>query len=164
MINKLGMNTKKKLKRIGTSIERDRLRAKVGRKFRKFIQLRDLVKLPNGDIVAKCMACGREEIIHSSFQLKKWHASHYWNEDRYECVALDEINVNLCCYTCNRLNGGNKSLYEENLRTKVGDEKFEELRYRKNQIKIYSYGELQELDRVYSLKIKEQQKRLNKKW
>ncbi len=149
---------------MSTSIEFDRLRTKVGRKFRKYIQLRDLVKKPNGDIVAHCISCNREKTIESSYQLKDFHAGHYYKEDRHESVALDEVNVNGQCSRCNRHLNGNESEYEENLRTKVGDEKFEELRYRKNQIKKYSYGELQELDRTYSLKIKEQQKRLNKKW
>jgi hypothetical protein len=143
---------------------KESLRNKVGRKFRKYCQLRDLVKLSNGDIVAHCLADGYEEIIYSSYQLKKWHASHYWNEDRYESVALNEDNVNLCCYRCNRKLSGNKSAYEENLRTKIGDERFDELKILKNEIKKYSYGELQELDRKYSAKIKVEQERLGKKW
>jgi len=140
------------------------LRKRVGVKFRKYCQLRDLVKFPNGNIVAKCMACGREQIINCSYDLKKWHSSHYHNEDRYESIALDEENVNLCCYTCNKIMSGNKSDYEENLRVKIGDERFEALKIRKNEIKKYSYGELQELDRLYSGKIKIEQKRLNQKW
>jgi len=146
------------------SPEYDNLRNRVGRKVRKNCQLRDLVKKPNGDIVAHCNACGREQIINSSYDLKKWHSSHYWNEDKYESVALDEDNINLCCFVCNRMNGGNKSAYEENLRIKIGDERFDELKIRKNEIKIYSFGELQGLDKEYSQKIKEQQKRLGKKW
>lgn len=165
MRTKLGSNTKKEAKkRIGTSLEFDRLRANVRRKFNKFIQLRDLIKTPSGKIIAHCISCEREKIIESSYQLKEFHAGHYFKEDRHESVALDEINVNGQCGRCNRYLNGNESAYEENLRIKYGDEEFENLRYRKNQIKKYSYGELQELDRIYSQKIKDEQKRLGQKW
>ena len=134
------------------------------RKVKKYCQLRDLVKKPNDDIIAHCTACGREEIIDSSYQLKKWHSSHYWNADKYKSVIFHEWNINLCDYVCNKIMSGNKSNYQENLRIKIGDENFNELNRLRSEIKRYSFGELQELDRLYSKKIKEQQTRLGKKW
>lgn len=165
---KYGKVMKKKKEKIFSKVifndSLNKLRANVGRKVRKYCQLRDLIIKPNGDIVAHCIACGREQIIRSSYELKKWHSSHFWNEDRYESVALHEWNINLCCFVCNRINGGNKSTYQENLRIKIGDKNFEELSILKNETKIYSYGELQMIDKIYSDKIKKEQSRLGKKW
>lgn len=146
------------------SIEFDKLRARVGRKFRKYCQLRDLIKLPNGDIIAHCISCPQKQRIEYSYQLKNWHSGHYFKEDRHESVALDEENVNLQCARCNHYLHGNESSYEINLRLKIGDQRFDLLKQRKNEIKIYSYGELQELDKYYSNKIKIEQKRLGVKW
>ena len=146
------------------SLDHERLRKRVGVKFRKFIQLRDLKVKPDGSIVAKCISCGKEEIIYNSYQLKKFHAGHYFKEDRYESVALDEVNVNGQCNRCNRYLNGNESAYQEKLIKKFGIRMFNDLMVRKNGIRKYSYGELQELDRIYSRKIKEEQLRLGKKW
>jgi hypothetical protein len=150
-----------------TSLEFEKLRNKVGRKFRKYIQLRDLVKKPNGDIVAHCIDCPKEEIIYSSWQLRDWVAGHYYKEkgsSGCESVALNEWNVNLQNAHCNTRMHGNEANYEINLRIKIGDERFEKLKRLKNEIKKYSFGELQELDREYSKKIKVEQERLGKKW
>ena len=146
---------------------KEKLRNKVRRKFNKFIQLRDLEVLPNGDIRAKCISCGRKENIDISYQLKDWHAGHYFREkgsDKRESVALDEVNVNLQCAKCNKYLSGNESNYQIGLIRKYGQKEFDNLVIRSNQIKIYSYGELEELDKRYSKKIKEQQERINKKW
>lgn len=145
-------------------LQLEKLREKVGRKFRKFIQLRDLVKLPSGDILAKCISCQGEQIIDNSYQLKYWHAGHYFKEKGIsgsESVALDEDNVHLQCARCNIHLNGNESNYEENLRRKIGNERFVLLQQKRREIKKYSLGELQELDRFYSAKLKTESKRLD---
>lgn len=133
-----------------------------------YIRLRDLIKEKDGKIWGKCISCNKVWEVtlfsdRSIYNGSKWVASHYFLEDRNASVRYDEDNIHLGCEHCNKRLSGNLAEYEVNLRKKLGDKRFDELVFRKNQLKKYSYGELEELKEHYQFKAKEEAKRLGVK-
>ena len=122
--------------------------------FNKFIQLRDATVCVSGEILVKCIACGRGKILNNTYEWKTWHASHYWLENKYKSVRFDEENVNGCCSRCNKFLSGNLALYETNLIDKIGNESFQKLNFRRNQIKKFDVIELIEMNKYYLKEIK----------
>ncbi len=127
------------------------LEKRLRKNFNKFIQLRDVIVAISGEILAKCTACRRTEILNNTYEWKRWHASHYWLENKYKSVRFDEENVNLCCQGCNSPEGlsGNLANYEVNLIDKIGNENFQKLNFRRNQIKKYDATELEQMNKHY---------------
>jgi len=99
-------------------------------------------------------------ILNNSTDWKNFVAAHYWLADRYTSVEIDEHNVNGCCAHCNKRLHGNLANYQIHLVEKIGQENFDELNIKRNQIKKYSYDELEELNEKYLTKIREQKERL----
>ena len=133
--------------------------------FNLYTRLRDMQKDANGLIFYYCIACGRETDVilfsdRSIYNGRHHHASHYFNTDKYPSVEFDEDNVNLSCAQCNRRLHGNKDAYEINLRKKIGDERFDALVFRKNQIWKPGILEIEDLIRVYKHKAKTEAERL----
>src|SRR3989304_10253834 len=84
---------------------------KFRRTFNKYIQLRDCIRTPSYDLIAKCLACSRWWLLDSPKDWSNFHASHYYREDQFESLRFDEDNVNGCCKSCNTYQGGNLALY-----------------------------------------------------
>ena len=134
--------------------------------FNKFICLRDLEKdETTGEIKGYCISCGKEweAILYSDRSImngKEWHAGHYWKSDRHESVRLHEHNVNGQHGYCNVYKSGDEANYEEGLIKKIGEEKFEELKFLKNQIKKNSIIDYENISKEYKEKAKIEAKRL----
>ena len=141
----------------------NKLLDRVKRNCNKYIQLRDLI-ISNGEIIAKCISCNRIWLINNSYDLKNFHAGHYFNDNDYKSVRFDEININGQCAKCNtpapKGMSGNLSNYQIGLIKKVGQKEFDELVKRKDQIKKFGYKELEELNKYFLEKIKAEKERL----
>ena len=122
--------------------------------FNKFIQMRDVIIAISGEIIAKCIACSRSKILNNTYDWKEFHASHYWLENEYASVRFDEENVNGCCGRCNKFLSGNLAQYEVNLIDKIGNESFQKLNFRRNQIKKFNVIEIDEMNKHYLEAIK----------
>ena len=124
--------------------------------FNKFIQLRDATVCVSGEILVKCIACGKGKILNNTYEWRIWHASHYWLENKYKSVRFDEENVNGSCQRCNSPEGlsGNLANYEVNLIEKIGNENFQKLNFRRNRIKKFDVIELEEMNKRYLKEIK----------
>ena len=133
--------------------------------FNKFICLRDLERLPTGEIKGYCISCGKEweAILYSDKSImngKEWHAGHYWKSDRHESVRFHEWNVSGQHGHCNVYKHGDEANYEGNLRIKIGDDNFLILRFLKNQIKKNSIIDYENISKEYKEKAKIEAKRL----
>ena len=142
----------------------DKLLNRVKRNCNKYVQLRDLIKTSSGEILAKCISCNRTWIINNSYDLKNCHAGHFYLENKYASVRFDLINLNMQCSKCNtpapRGMSGNLAEYEIGLIKKVGQEEFDNLKIRKDQIKKYSFKELEELNKKFLELIRQEKIRL----
>jgi hypothetical protein len=120
---------------------------KLDKVFSEYIRLRD----SRIDGYGKCISCGR--LIH----WKDGDAGHYINRRNYS-VRWNEKNVHLQCRFCNRFNEGNAAGYTQGLIKKYGEGIIEELEVAKSFPAKYTDFELNELIKVYKLKIKELRK------
>ena len=127
----------------------DAAEKRLRKNFNKFIQLRDAIVCVSGEILIKCIACSRSKILNNTYEWRTWHASHYWLENKYASVRFDEENVNGCCSHCNKHLSGNLAQYEVNLIDKIGNENFQRLNFRRNQIRKYDVIELGEMNTAY---------------
>jgi len=161
MDNNISVKTFKKIDNDGAL---KRLFNLTTRYFNQFIVLRDL-ELINGKITGYCISCRKkyEPNFYSDGSImdgSKWHAGHYWKADRHKSVRFHEWNVNLQCYTCNRMLSGNEAKYQGHLIEKIGEDNFSELNILRNQIKHFGYLELEELKNLYNKKRKIEAARL----
>lgn len=127
---------------------------KVQRNCNKYIQLRDLSKSVSGQVFAQCISCNRIKEINCSYDLKEFHAGHYFLENKYASVRFDTRNINGQCQRCNRRLSGNLSEYKIALIDKIGLDEFEQLEKDKNKIKIYTFQELENLNKWFLTEIK----------
>lgn len=144
--------------------ELEKLLKRVKANCNKFIQLRDLIKSESGEIIAKCISCKRMKVINISYDLKDFHAGHYFLENKWSSLRFDERNISGQCFVCNRKLHGNLAEYEIELIKKIGKDEFEQLNIDKNNIKKWNYKELEELNRYFLEKIKIEKKRLDVKF
>ena len=107
--------------------------------FNQYIRLRDK-DLP-------CISCGTTNDI-------QYHAGHYKPAGGYSYLRFDESNVHKQCVRCNTNLSGNLVAYREALIKKIGIDEVNRLE-QPNQTKRWSVEELQEIIRVYRLKIKQ---------
>jgi len=133
---------------------------KVQKTFNEFIRLRDIIKTEDGSLIAKCISCNKTWLLNTPSDWKNYHASHYFLENKYQSVRYDEVNVNGACSYCNRFLHGNLAEYEIGLVKKVGIDRVEHLKIRRNFLKKYDMIELEELNNLYLEKIKVQKLRL----
>lgn len=159
------MMESKQYKKLTNANSLEREKNKLRNWFNLYCRLRDMRTDDNGFIYYLCCACGKKmEVVlfsdRSIYNGRQHHASHYANTDKYASVEFDEDNVNLSCAQCNRRLHGNKDAYEINLRKKIGDERFDALVFRKNQIWKPGILEIEDLIRVYKHKAKTEAERL----
>ena len=127
----------------------DAAEKRLRKNFNKFIQLRDAIVVISGEIIARCICCKHSKILNNTYDWVEFHASHYWLEDQYASVRFDEENVNGGCRRCNKQLSGNLANYEVNLIDKIGNENFQKLNFRRNQIKKFDVIEIGEMNKHY---------------
>ena len=96
--------------------------------FNTFIRLRDKD--------AGCVSCGR------SLQGLKYDAGHFYSAGGNPSVRFDEDNCFAQCVHCNRDKHGNLLEYAERLPERIGVERFERLKEKRNKTDKFSIPEL----------------------
>lgn len=120
---------------------------KLDKEFSLFIRLRDSKAF--GFKAFKCISCGQIK------PFDKADCGHYYSRVRMS-TRFDEDNAHAECSFCNRYRADHLDGYRENLIKKIGQPRFDVLRYRSNQTKKWSAFELESLIKYY----KEQNKKL----
>jgi transcriptional regulator of acetoin/glycerol metabolism len=108
--------------------------------FNKFIRLRD-AKEP-------CISCGY------TGNGRQWHAGHYRPQGRNGALRFNKLNCHKQCSICNNYLSGNLVNYRANLIKKIGLEMVEELE-NNNEVKRWTVQELQEMEAVLKMEIRE---------
>lgn len=158
--------TSKQYKKLGTyNNELKKSLKKLETAFNKFICLRDLQIDSKDNVFGYCISSGKrfDAELTSQRQLlngRKWHASHYYNADRYSSVRFDERNVNAQMGYLNVYHSGDKTNYQENLIKKIGEREFEKLSKDKNKLKKWDIIEVDNLVLHYREKCKAEARRL----
>lgn len=120
---------------------------KLDKEFSLFIRLRDSKAF--GFKAFKCISCGQIK------PFEKADCGHYYSRVKMS-TRFDEDNAHAECSFCNRYRADHLDGYRENLIKKIGQPRFDVLRYRSNQTKKWSAFELEQLIKYY----KEQNKKL----
>lgn len=120
---------------------------KLDKEFSLFIRLRDSKAF--GFKAFKCISCGQIK------PFEKADCGHYYSRVKMS-TRFDEDNAHAECSACNRYRADHLDGYRENLIKKIGQPRFDVLRYRSNQTKKWSAFELESLIKYY----KEQNKKL----
>ena len=117
-----------------------KLKAKLQEVFNEYIRLRDEGK--------PCISCGQGKVLQ---------AGHFYPVSGYDGLRFNEDNVNGECAGCNCFDESHLIRYYDNLRLKIGEERFEALKrqaeeYKRNGYK-WSRSELLELIEKYREKV-----------
>ncbi len=119
------------------------LTKKLQRIFNEYIRERDKDK--------PCISCGQ--------YFDKKDAGHFWAVGGYSGLRFDEDNVHGECARCNRFDESHLIGYAENLKKKLGEERYQALKERALNYKQngYKFGrvELREMIEEYKQKLKE---------
>ena len=121
--------------------------------FNRFIRLRDTLPLINrgGGVLVRnglCVSCG----VKKPFD--QLQAGHFVPADHY-IHRYDERNVNAQCVKCNRFMHGNLIGYWLGMEAKWGWQVTHKLAETRNDQRIYTVPELEELIEYYSNKVKQ---------
>lgn len=108
--------------------------------FNKYIRLRDKGK--------PCISCGNDKP-------KKVNAGHFFSSGGHKAVTFDEDNVHLQCEYCNSFLSGNLIEYRKRLIELIGEQRYNELEKRAQNVRKYTRNELEEIKEHYKQKIKE---------
>ena len=121
----------------------NKLIKKLDRVFSEYI--RRLALTPQGYI--RCFTCG------AFITFRQADCGHYVGR---ECMSTRfyERNVAVQCHSCNRYAEGRKDIFAINLQKKYGQGILEELNRKKNEIKQWTAGELEEKIEDYKQKLK----------
>lgn len=84
----------------------------------------------------------------------RWHASHFKSVGSNSLLRYHLWNINKSCDQCNWYKAGNITAYEEKLRLKIGDERVQWLKDRKNGTREYSAEYLDRLTRIFNKKVR----------
>lgn len=120
---------------------------KLDKEFSLYIRLRDSKAF--GFKAFKCISCGKIKPFEQA------DCGHYFSRVKMS-TRFDEDNCHCECRRCNRFSADHLEGYRENLIKKIGQPRFDVLRYRSNQTKKWSAFELESLIKYY----KEQNKKL----
>lgn len=145
MIYKLKRKTKKKslplIDKSGEIVKKKPdLKAKLDKEFSLYIRLRDA--MPNGYF--KCISCG---------QIKPFAQAdngHYFSRT-HMATRFDEDNCHVECRFCNRFKADHLEGYRENLILKIGQQRFDLLKWRSSTSKKYSDFEYEQLIKYYKV-------------
>lgn len=163
--------TTKQYKKIKNDGELKKSKKKLKVWFNLYIRLSGftLVK-ETGAIEGVCIACGKRLSLErfsdgSILNGRNFHASHYFDADKYPNIEFCEDNLWLSCARCNSPYGlhGNKPDYKENLLKKIGQERFDKLILAKNTKNQAGILEIDRMTFEYRDKSKAEAKRLGVK-
>jgi len=133
--------TSKEYKKINNARELKKSKANLKKWFNLFIRLRGFKVKSTGTIEGKCIACPKKLILEkfsdgSVMNGRNFHASHFYDADKYPNLEFYEDNVWLSCSRCNSPNGlhGNKTEYLPNLLKEIGEKRFEKMEILRHQI------------------------------
>lgn len=122
----------------------------------------------NNEITGRCMACGKKLRLErfsdgSILNGRSFHASHFYDSDKYPNLEYYEDNVWLSCNRCNSPYGlhGNKPEYKINLLKTIGQEAIDELERRRHRIYKPNILDIDRLIFEYKDKAKREANRLN---
>jgi len=140
--------SKEKNSREETKVLREKLKtlseyeAEAKKSFQKFIRLRDAE--------LECISCGTNTAT-------EWHASHYFDCNKYSGLIFNEKNVHKACKQCNVFFHGNIPEYRKGLIKRYGLAYIEELESISDAKRVYKYTkeELIAKKMQYDIKIKE---------
>lgn len=108
--------------------------------FNTFIRQRDKFK--------GCISCGK------SLTINKFDAGHFYSVGGNPSLRFNEDNCHGQCVACNQHQHGNLLEYAERLPKRIGQERFELLKSKKNSITKYSIDELRAKIVHYKMQIK----------
>ena len=111
------------------------LKRKAWKIFSEYIRLRDK---------GVCFTCGVQK------DPKEMDAGHF----KHNRLDFDEMNIHCQCTRCNRFLHGNLGEYAIRLMEKYGKSELDSLVFRSNQIKKYTYQDLEEIIQTYKEKIR----------
>jgi len=111
--------------------------------FQRWIRLRDAE--------LNCISC-------DTVKAKEWHASHYFDCNRFSGLIFDPRNVAKSCDYCNVYLSGNLIEYRQGLIKRHGVEFVEQLESEADSKRVYKYTkqELIDIKKKYDTKIKNQ--------
>lgn len=119
--------------------------AKLDKVFSEFIRLRDSKRF--GFRAFQCISCGKVKSYEQA------DCGHYYSR-RKMSTRFDEDNCHAECRHCNRFSADHLIGYRDNLRKKIGEERFEELTRKANLTRKWSVWELEQLVTYYKTLIK----------
>ena len=116
--------------------------AKLDKVFSRYIRLRDC--MPNGYF--RCISCGKIKPYEQA------DCGHFHSR-RHMATRFDEDNAHAECKSCNRFSADHLIHYEKNLKSKIGQQRFDKLAWKaaqtKKQTKKWADFELIELTKYY---------------
>lgn len=108
-----------------------------------YVRLRD-AKIRNGRLYASCFTCGREWELITTTDKKMYHCGHYYKENQTSSVRFHHDNLRGQCSVCNKEQHGQMGIFKRNLILQIGQERFDELTFWKNKIKVWTVLELEQ--------------------
>lgn len=116
--------------------------AEAKKAFQKYIRLRDEAE--------NCISCNTSAAT-------EWHASHYFDCNKYSGLIFNEKNVHKSCKQCNVFWHGNIPEYRKGLIKRYGNEYVEQLESLSDEKRVYKWSreELIAKKLQYEIKIKE---------
>lgn len=96
--------------------------------------------MPNGYF--RCISCA---------QIKPYEQADcgHFHSRRHMATRFDEDNAHAECRACNRFSADHLIHYEKNLKSKIGQQRFDKLAWRASQAKKWTDFELIELTKYY---------------
>lgn len=119
--------------------------------FSKYIRLRDALKTTGTQEKVRCYTCRK---IYPAFGIGCVQAGHFI-PGRGNSILFNERGVHAQCYNCNVNLKGNWPEYMRYMMAEYGQEVVDELLHLKNQVKIYTPADLEELRDKYKQKYEE---------
>ncbi len=113
--------------------------------FSKYIRLRDALKTTSTEETVICYTCKKP---YPAFGVGCVQAGHFV-PGRGNSILFDERGVHAQCYNCNVNLKGNWPEYMKWMLVDYGRKVVDELLYLKNQVKIYTPADLEELRDKY---------------
>lgn len=128
LFDKAGVKVKKK----------PNLKVKLDKEFSLFIRLRDA--MPNGFF--RCISCGQIKPFEQA------DCGHYFSRT-HTAARFDEDNCHAECRFCNRFKSDHLEGYRENLIRKIGQQRFDLLKWRSGTSKKFTEIEYKQLIKYY---------------
>jgi DNA-directed RNA polymerase subunit N (RpoN/RPB10) len=110
--------------------------------FAKYIRIRDALKTTGTDTHARCITCGKIELIEN---IDAGHAM----PGRANSILFSEELCNAQCHSCNRFNGGEYQMYKRVLIERYGQRWWDYWEYMKSQHVEYTQFDYEQIARVY---------------